>query len=171
MFKKTVLVVALMAVLLGSLLAQPMRYQAKRELGEERRVHSQYKNNHGRMGMGMGMHNPNGGKKMHKMLPGRMVLAMADEIDLSQAQIDKIKDIQTDFGKMNNSKTAEIENLLIDKRAAMRDHNFKEARKVTTDIYEIRQDLAVAKITAMEDIYKELSTEQIEKLKNECLMD
>ncbi len=162
MSKKTLLIIALMAILIGTLVAQPMMHQAKRKMVEGNEMSYQYKNHHPRM-QGQGH---KAGRNMHKMMPGRMVLAMAEEIELTENQVDKIKEIQAAFTKMSNLKKAEIENLLIDKRNAMQEQNYKEAKNVIKDIYELREDLALSHVTAMENIHEELTDTQIEKLKD-----
>ncbi|MBI9031507.1 hypothetical protein JEZ13_05860 [bacterium] len=164
MVKRTMLVLALMALLVGSLMAQPMRHHAQREAGQERIGMNHNMKNRGPQGK-MGMNHRQGGQNMKNMQPGRMILAMSEELELTTTQIDNIKTIQASFKKNTNTKQAEVENLLIDKRAAMRDQDFKNATKVTKDIYKIREQIALAHISAMEDIYKELSKDQIAKLK------
>lgn len=169
MLKRTMLVFALMALLVGSLIAQPMRHHAQREAGQERMGMNHNMKNRGSQDK-MGMKHGQGGHNMKNMQPGRMVLAMAEELELTTSQIDAIKTIQADFKKNTNTKQAEVENLLIDKRQAMRDQDFKEATKVTKNIYKIREEIALAHISAMEDIFKELNNDQISKLKDNCKM-
>lgn len=176
MLKKTMFVFALMALLVGTLLAQPMRVEGNDDYGYGRR--GMMANNHKMMGdndhhqakRGMGMNHRKGDNKMKEMNSGRMVLAMSEELELTPAQINDIQEIQANFKKTLNTKQAEIKNLLIDKRDAMMKQNFKQASKVTKDIYNLKEEIALAKITVMEDIHKELSKAQIDLLKAKCKM-
>lgn len=179
MLKKTSLVLAIMALLVTGLLAQKMRvegnidpgpggrgtvYKSHRMSGENDYYHAVRED-----GAGMGMNNRKGdGNCRNNMMPGSMVMAMAEEIELTTTQINNIKEYQASFKKESNTKQAEIENLLIDKRDAMRKQDFKKATTVTKSIFKVREQIALSKITTMENIYKELTKVQIGLLKANC---
>lgn len=180
MLKKSMLVLAIMALVVGTLIAQPMKVEGNDDFGYGRlsmmnRDHKMMGDNyHHRasrgMGKEMGMNHHKDGNNMRKMEVGRMILAMSEELELTTTQIDNIKNLQVEFKKITNTRQAEIENLLIDKRAAMRSQDFKKATKITKDIYKIKEQIALSKITVMENIYKELTEAQIDKLKANCKM-
>lgn len=176
MLKKTVLVIAIMALVLGSLLAQPKRVQANDDLDYSRKGMMRNNSNmrgddnhqQARRGMGDCNNDQRGNHQMKGMEPGSMILAMSEELELTTAQIQNIKDLQINFKKQQNTKHAELENLQIDKREAMQDQNFKQATKITKSIASIKEQIELSKITMMENIHKELTTTQIEKMKTLC---
>jgi len=176
MLKKTMLVFALMALIVGALLAQPMRVEKNNEIDGGRRdrtyraPNNMRGNNHQRAirENGMRMNHRKGDHKMKDMNSGRMILAMAEELELTDTQIKNIKAIQANFRKVRNTKQAEIENLLIDKREAMRDHRFKDVTKTVKDIYKLKEEIALENVTAIEDIYNKLTKDQQDLLKTNC---
>ncbi len=178
MLKKSMLVLAIMALLVGTLLAQPMKVEGNDDLGYGRNGMMNWNhkmmgdNNHHRAsrGMGMGMNNHKGNHKMMNMEPGRMILAMSEELELSETQIENIKEIQVNFKKASNTKQAEIENLQIDKREAMQNKDFKTATKVTKNLFKIKEELALSRVSAIENIYSKLTESQKDLLETNCKM-
>lgn len=166
------LVFALMAILIGSLLAQTPRAIAagEFELGRGNSYGHHYKaqrqrQNHDMPQMrdkAMGRH------RKGEMTPGRHILAMSEELELTDKQIKKITDTQTTFMKEQNLKQAQIDNLQIDKREAMKQQNFKNAATATKAFYKLKEENALARIKVIEDIYKELNSKQITILKSQC---
>lgn len=188
MFKKTMLVFAIVALLVGTLLAQPMRVEGnddseitKRENSpRSERMMGENQHHSARRGQGMmdekdgnrqkGMMDKKGGNHPREMEAGRMIMSMSEELELNTSQMDNIKELQGSLRKVTNTKEAEIKNLLIDKREAMQTQDFKQATKVTKDIHKVKEEIDLAKITTMENIYKVLTKTQLELLKTKCKM-
>lgn len=178
MLKKSMLVLAILALLVGTLVAQRMRVQGNDDMQLLRQGNSQRGNgmmgdnyhHQAKRGMGQEMNNRKGDHQMREMAPGKMILAMSEELELTSNQIDNIKEIQVNFKKQLNTKQAEMKNLQIDKREAMQAQDFKKATKITKDMSKIKEDISLSKITVTENIFKELTKTQIELFKTKCKM-
>ena len=170
------LVFALMALLVGTLLAQPKRVEGNDDLGYGKRGTSPRsermmgENQHHSARRGQGMMDKKGGNRQKGMEAGRIIMSMSEELELNTTQMDNIKELQASLRKVTNTKQAEIKNLLIDKREAMQTQDFKQATKVTKDIHKVKEEIDIAKIATMENIYKELTKTQLELLKTKCKM-
>jgi hypothetical protein len=155
--KKIFLVLAIVAMMVGSLVAQPMKGNRCQGMeGEHHGHHQRHK---------AVRHDKATGMKMHHMRIGKMVIHHADELDLTDKQIKDIKEVSETLKKFANVKKAELENLHIDERNAMKDSNFKQAKKVSKQISAIREDLALKSIESIEDIHNILNEDQRDELK------
>ena len=101
------------------------------------------------------------GRDQHMGFP----LWLAEELELTESQIDKIDDYQDDSHKVSIDLKADIDKLQIDEKNAIQDGNYKEARKIIDQIYLKRANLAKEKITLKEKIDSVLTEDQIAKLK------
>ena len=90
---------------------------------------------------------------------------MAEELELTDDQIDKIDNYQDDSRKVSIDLNADIDKLQIDEKNALEDCNYKEARKIIDQIYLKKASLAKEKITLKEKIDSILTDDQITKLK------
>ncbi|MFA7057800.1 MAG: hypothetical protein WC155_09630 [Candidatus Cloacimonadales bacterium] len=172
MLKRTMLVFALMAILIGSLMAQTPRVEAagEFELGRGNSYGNHYRGQRQNRDMPQMQMREKAMGRRHKgeMKPGRHILAMSEELELTDKQVKKITDIQTAFMKEQNLKQAQIDNLQIDKRDAMKQQNFKNAATATKAFYKLKEENALAQIKVIEDIYKELNSKQTTILKSRC---
>jgi len=93
-----------------------------------------------------------------------------DEMKLTDAQKTKFEELRTTFSKTENTLQAEIENLKIDLRTAMKKENYKQAKELNKQIAANKTTLADARIDLMEARMKELTKEQKEIMKNKMPM-
>ncbi len=93
-----------------------------------------------------------------------------DELNLTDAQKTKFAELRTTFSKTENTLQAEIENLRIDLRTAMKDENYKQAKDLNKQIATKETALADARIDFTAARQKELTKEQKEILKNKMPM-
>ncbi|OQY38035.1 MAG: hypothetical protein B6226_04215 [Candidatus Cloacimonetes bacterium 4572_65] len=176
MFKKSLVIIALMALLVGTLTAGTMRKGKdcdSQMKGTQMRDGNRMGNDCGDMKGGMKGNNNhkrrgNKGGKGHKMIPGAMILRQAEELKLTDTQITNIKKLSMDFAKEANTKRAAIENLMIDKRVAMKAHNFSAVKKITKTVFAKKEALALEKINTCENIFKVLTKEQVKLMKENC---
>jgi len=91
---------------------------------------------------------------------------MAEELELTEYQIEKIDDYQDDSRKVSIDLKADINKLQIDEKNAMEDENYKEARKVVDQIYQKKATLAKELITLKEKISSVLTEDQKDMLKS-----
>ncbi len=127
-------------------------------------------NPQGKMNMMMQKHSPQGhetmkqgpgGKGQHMGFP----FWMAEELELTDDQIDKIDGYQDDSRKVSIDLNADIDKLQIDEKNALEDSNYKEARKIIDQIYLKKATLAKERITLKEKITSVLTEDQIAKIK------
>ena len=90
---------------------------------------------------------------------------MAEELELTEDQIEKIDDYQDDSRKVSIDLKADINKLQIDERNALEDENYKEARKVIDQIYQKKATLAKELITLKEKISSVLTEDQKDMIK------
>ena len=88
---------------------------------------------------------------------------MLKELDLTDAQQDKISGFMSAHKKEMIELKADIDIKLVDKHDAMKDHNFSKLKKITADVFEIKETMAIKKIEHHESIWNILTTEQQEK--------
>ena len=99
---------------------------------------------------------------------------MAEELGLTEDQIEKIDDYQDDSRKVAIDLKADINKLQIDEKNALEDENYKEARKVIDQIYLKKATLAKELITVKENISSVLTEDQknmikaLHKMKPQC---
>lgn len=102
------------------------------------------------------------GKGQHMGFP----FWMAEELELTEAQIDKIDDYQDDSRRLSISLNADIDKLQIDEENAMQDENYKQARNIIDQIFLKKAALAKERITLKEKISSVLTEDQISKIKS-----
>lgn len=170
MLKRTLLIFALVAIVIGTLVAQTPRVEARgrfrmdrdRSTANFQRGERQHHNMPQMKNRGVGRGNRGQAK------PARLILSMSEELELTDRQVTKITGIQTDFTKAQNLKQAQVKNLQLDKREAMKQRNFKSANTATKAMYKLKEEMALARIKAVEDIHKELTSEQTAILDAQC---
>ena len=90
---------------------------------------------------------------------------MAEELELTDDQINKIDDYQDDSRKLSISLNADIDKLQIDEENTMQDENYKQARNIIDQIFLKKATLAKERITLKENIMSVLTDDQNAKLK------
>ena len=105
------------------------------------------------------------GRFEQKHEDGRMLEHMAEELELTDSQQEYLHELHLESKKLMIQKKAEIDILVLDKKTAMKDKDFTEAKKLTTKIFEIKQEMALNKIDQQEEHWNLLSEDQ--KLKAE----
>ena len=90
---------------------------------------------------------------------------MAEELGLTDDQIEKVDDYQDNSHKVAIDVKADIDKLQIDQKNAMDDSNYKEARKIVDRIYLKKATLAKKLITLKEKINSVLTEDQKNMLK------
>ncbi len=111
--------------------------------------------------------NPNLKARPEPMGP---MLECMDEMNLTAAQKTKFEELRTAFSKTENTLKAEIENLKIDLKTAMKNENYKQAKELNKQIATKKTTLADARIDLMAARMKELTKEQKEIMKNKMPM-
>ncbi len=170
MIKKTLITLGLIALLVGTLVAQPMMNGRNRNMADNCDNNGkQFRMEQGRMGH----HQAKGDHRQHHrkgdgLHVGMMIIHNAEELELKDSQIEDIKDIASTFHKLANVTKAELENLRIDKREAMMNKNYSEAKKVTKAIFSKKEELELKEIDAKKDIMDVLTETQQEKFETLC---
>lgn len=88
---------------------------------------------------------------------------MLEELNLSEAQSKKLLELQTSQQKAMNTINAEIENIEIDLRQALKNDDFPAAKKLNDQLHEKKRVKANYRIDHREQIMKELTPEQKDK--------
>ncbi len=88
---------------------------------------------------------------------------MCEELDLTDEQKEQMEDLRIKNKKEMITAKANLELLVIDKRSAMKDKDFKQAKVVTKEIFKKKQDIAISKIEQHEQRWNILTPEQKEK--------
>ena len=88
---------------------------------------------------------------------------MCEELDLTDEQKEQMEDLHIRNRKEMITERANLELLDIDKRSAMKDKNFKQAKSVTKEIFKMKQDIAISRIDQQEERWNILTPEQKEK--------
>ena len=107
---------------------------------------------------GMGHHDRN---MMHK--DGDHFEMMCENLDLDDAQQDKIEKFRSAHRKEMIELKADIEIKLVDKRDAMKDQDFAKIKKITSEIFKLKETIALKNIDQHEKIWNILTTKQQEK--------
>lgn len=170
MLKRTLLIFALVAIVIGTLVAQTPRVEAYGRFGpNEGRSTNNFHRGQRHFNNAPQMRNRGVGRgNRGQAKPAGFILSMTEELELTDKQVAKITGIQADFMKAQNLKQAQIENLELDKREAMQQRNFKSATTATKAMYKLKEEIAVARIKALEDIHKELTSVQSAILDTNC---
>ena len=111
---------------------------------------------------------PNDGQGMDKRFDkhhdrGMGMFQMAEELELTDTQIEKFEEIKLEHEKYMIKIKSEIEILQLDKKAALKDKNFAEAKKITETIFEKKQKAAFKMIDLHEEKWNTLTDEQKKK--------
>ena len=113
-------------------------------------------------GMQQGMMNKNMDKQ-HGMGDGLgMIMA---ELELTDAQKEQIEVLQMKHKKDIIQLKADIDILQVDKYAARQDQDFKELKKLTGKIFDLKKNIAIKQVEHHESMWKVLTPEQQVKAK------
>ena len=88
---------------------------------------------------------------------------MLKQLNLTSAQTQKLTQLQTSQQKAMNTINAEIENIEIDLRQALKNDDFPAAKNLNDQLHEKKRDKANYRIDHREQIMKELTPEQKDK--------
>ncbi|MEA2096252.1 MAG: Spy/CpxP family protein refolding chaperone [Candidatus Cloacimonadota bacterium] len=88
---------------------------------------------------------------------------MCEELDLTDKQKEQMEDLHIKNRKKMITERANLKLLDIDKRSAMKDKDFKQAKAVTKEIFKMKQDIAISRIDQQEERWNILTSEQKEK--------
>jgi len=88
---------------------------------------------------------------------------ICDELDLTDKQKEQLEDLRDSRQKFMIVQKSDIKLLEIDRRNAMKDKDFKLAKKLTQDIFKIKQEIAISKIEQDERRWNILTPEQQKK--------
>ena len=78
---------------------------------------------------------------------------MCEDLDLDDAQQDKIEKFRSAHRKEMIELKADIEIKMVDKRDATRDKNFAKMKKITSEIFSLKESIALKKIEQHEKIW------------------
>ncbi len=90
-------------------------------------------------------------------------LRLAEELELTEEQLEDIENFRTKFQKEMIELNSEIKKIAIDKRNAMKNHDFAKMRKLTEEFYNFKQQIATKRIEQNEMKWDILTEEQKEK--------
>jgi len=88
---------------------------------------------------------------------------MCEELELTDSQKEQMEELRITSKKEMITAESEIKLLEIDKKSALKDKNFKQAKKIVGDIFEIKQEMAENRIEQHEQRWNILTPEQKEK--------
>ncbi|MCK4653649.1 MAG: Spy/CpxP family protein refolding chaperone [Candidatus Cloacimonetes bacterium] len=86
-----------------------------------------------------------------------------EELDLTEKQIEKMEEMRIVHQKEMIGMHAEIDIMRIDKRSAMKKHDFDKTKKITARIFEVKKSQVIKKIEHHETMWNLLTPEQQEK--------
>jgi NACalpha-BTF3-like transcription factor len=120
-------------------------------------------------GMG-GMHNKmkhGGEKKFDRDGMGNENFGpmMMEQLGLTLEQKEKIHQLKIKYEKNEIANNAELKTLRLDKREAMRNMNFENAKKVVKQMADVKTKIQISKIDEMNEITKVLDKGQLEKFR------
>ena len=95
---------------------------------------------------------------------GSMFDKIRDELDLTKEQIKQMDELQSSNKKETIRTKADIRILEIDKKDALKIKNFKEAKKIVSDIFKLKETLVIKKIELQEKRWNILDAEQQAKV-------
>lgn len=160
--KKFYSIVAILLLLGSTLTAQNHMRNQKRNCNNDCKTKKEQTCKMGRKG-----NHQMKGCKMNPMV-AKKFLKNAKELELSQEQINSIKEKSVQFKKIANTYKAEIKNLKLDKKAAMKSNNFEEAKTIIKKINAKKLKLQLKMIDTKEDCYNVLTKSQKKKLADLC---
>ena len=88
---------------------------------------------------------------------------MCEELELTDTQKEQMEELRISSKKEMITAESEIKLLEIDKKSALKDKDFKRAKKIVGDIFEIKQEMAENRIEQHEQRWNILTPEQKEK--------
>jgi len=88
---------------------------------------------------------------------------MCEELELTGKQIEQLEDLKINGKKDMIVASADLKLLEIDKKTAMKEKDFKQAKAVTEEIFKIKEQMAINKIEHQEKRWNILTSEQQEK--------
>lgn len=101
----------------------------------------------------------------HKGNHGDRMMHIMKQLELTDEQKDKMEDMQIERHKENIAKKAEIETKEVDANVARKNMDFKELKKITNEIFELKKEMKLSQIDHMQNCWNLLSDEQKEKAK------
>ena len=104
-------------------------------------------------------------EELKKANPERPMQKCLEDLKLTDAQKKKWEELKTSFEKTKNTLQAEIKNLKIDLRTALKNENFQNAKELNKQIAAKRNALDDAKVDFLAARMKELTSEQKATLK------
>lgn len=96
---------------------------------------------------------------------GERMMHIMNQLDLTEDQQNKMEDLRVKNHKENITAKAQIETKEVDARVAMKDMNFKEMKKITSEIFELKEEMKLKNIDHMEKCWNILTAEQQEEAK------
>lgn len=88
---------------------------------------------------------------------------ICEQLELTEKQKEQIEDLRLSSKKFMIVSGSDIKLLRIDKRKAMKDKNFQLAKKITSDIFKIEEQMAINRIEQNEKRWNIFTPEQKEK--------
>jgi len=88
---------------------------------------------------------------------------VCEELELTDTQKEQMEELRISSKKEMIVAESDLKLLEIDKKSALKDKNFKQAKKIVGDIFEIKQEMAENRIEQHEQRWNILTPEQQEK--------
>ncbi|NQV19081.1 MAG: hypothetical protein HQ534_11120 [Armatimonadetes bacterium] len=95
---------------------------------------------------------------------GSMFERIRDELDITKEQIKQMDELRSSNKKECIKLKSDMDILQVDKKDALKEFNFKEAKKITGKIFEIKKNLAVKRIEMQEKRWNILDADQQAKV-------
>ena len=95
---------------------------------------------------------------------GSMFERIRDELDLTKEQIRQMDELRSSNKKECIKLKSDMNILQVDKKDALKEFNFKEAKKITGKIFEVKKNLAIKRIELQEQRWNILDAEQQAKV-------
>ena len=95
---------------------------------------------------------------------GSMFERIRDELELTKEQIKQMDELRSSIKKESIKLNSDMNILQVDKKDALKEFNFKEAKKITGKIFEIKKNLAIKRIEMQEQRWNILDSEQQAKV-------
>ena len=122
-----------------------------------------FEKHHEEMGRFEGKMHPGGEHMMREGFGG--LDRICDELELTDKQIEKMEAMRLAHQKEMIGTHADIDIIKVDKRSAMRNHDFDKTKKITAKMYDLKKAQALKKIEHHEMMWNLLTPEQQEKAK------
>lgn len=163
--KRITLLTVLLLFVAASISAQHgMGHKSKSNCGMDGMMH----NGMGKGMKGCGMHQGMKGDRMHRGMGIQMLLRNADEINLSDEQVKKLKDMMIDHKLEMVDQKALLEKAQIKLKSQMHDDNSNESAvfEGIDKVAKLKAELHKKKYKHMKMVQNSLSDEQKDKLKS-----